>query len=154
DCRRAIEEIRLVTGWLSDRLHEESAAHSAAAELNNQPVSLSLVGTNGGAPPAPARRPLCMLGSGGFKLVAPGILGMASLGLWSLVRFTAKPRAELTNVATDYKARSLGEHFKIAPPRPLSDEAAPAMAPAPAEAPSASATAPARAAAADSPASG
>jgi Ca-activated chloride channel family protein len=36
ECRQAIEEIRLTTGWLTQHLHDEQAAHTARAELNNQ----------------------------------------------------------------------------------------------------------------------
>ncbi len=47
ECRQAVEEIRSTVGWLTERLHEEQAAHSVTPETNHRPIAV-------GYPPRPA----------------------------------------------------------------------------------------------------
>ena len=95
ECRQAVSEIRLVAQWLSEQLHEESSAHSAAPVLNHQPVALSLL-EPAVAPSAPTHRPWWRTGPARFSVIAAGILVAASLAVVPFVRFAVTPRAELT----------------------------------------------------------
>jgi Ca-activated chloride channel family protein len=137
ECRQAVNEIRLVAQWLSERFHEESGVHGAATELNHRPVALSLL-EPAVAPPAPLpQRPWWRLGSARFKLVAAAILVMAGLAVLPFVRFAAKPRAELNAVAGQMKARSLGDEDVVFRSVELAAERAPAAHEAAAAAPAA-----------------
>ena len=112
DCRQAVDEIRLVAGWLSTQLHEESSAHSAAPEVNHRPVALSLLEPDV-APSPPPHRPWWRLSPGRIKLVAAGILVAAGLAVLPFVRFAAKPRAELSSVTDQMKAEIAGGHKRL-----------------------------------------
>ena len=122
DCRQAIEEIRLVSQWLSEQLHEESALHMAAPEVNHRPVALSLLKpavepvvepavatVPAPGPLPPPQRPWWRVTSSGFKLIAAGILVVSGVAVMRFVRFDAKARPELNDVAGEFKARSLGD---------------------------------------------
>jgi Ca-activated chloride channel homolog len=109
ECRQAVSEIRLVAQWLSEQLHEESSAHSAAPEVNHRPVALSLL-EPAVAPSAPVQRPWWRRGPRQFTLIAASILVLAGLAVLRFVRVDARPRTEMSAVADRVKAaRSLGE---------------------------------------------
>ncbi len=129
DCRQAVDEIRLTAQWLSEELHAESKAHSAATELNHHVVAETLLkpaadpdftspsptvslSVSAASAPSP-HRPWWRLTSSQWKLAAAAILVVAGLGVTSLVQFSARPRQELDRVAMQAAPPSFARKMEV-----------------------------------------
>jgi Ca-activated chloride channel family protein len=51
ECRQAVDEIRITVGWLTERLHEEQAAHALSPETNHRPIAAVLSPSSTGSRP-------------------------------------------------------------------------------------------------------
>ena len=77
ECRQAVDEIRLTVGWLTERLHEEQAAHALAPETNHQPIAAVLPQPQ----PSAAARPWWRRPRSQFGVLAALLLLGATLAL-------------------------------------------------------------------------
>ncbi|HKI20002.1 MAG TPA: von Willebrand factor type A domain-containing protein, partial [Isosphaeraceae bacterium] len=104
EARQAVEEIRLMVGWLTRELHREQETYAQQPALNHQPLAGSF------AKPSPARR--SWWSRNAFKLGALAALLLLTVGL---VRVAITPRGEpaasAPNLVAAAKARGVAGEF-------------------------------------------
>ena len=99
ECREAVEEIRLTTRWLSERLQEESRAHSVAekaAPINNHHAAGMVVAKSDAPRLRWWARPAIRM-----NLIAAAILLLVGLAVLPFVRVDVQPRRQSDRFAIE-----------------------------------------------------